>query len=113
MNAVSHCVISITLRTCLGTGFCVTCCTPCAYGQMIDMFNTGKTESSAFGETSACITYCGLGMVPYCGECIVANYAAGNRKQIRKKYGLKVPLPLVPHCMSCFSLIVTEHARTE
>ena len=67
----------------------VTCCTPCAMGQMMDMFEKNTAESSGAGDTNVCGTYCCYLMIPYCGGCIAANYAAGIRKKIREKYNLK------------------------
>jgi len=73
------------METCL----CVSCCTPCAYGQMMEMLQKGSNESSGMGDSSVCCTYYCYSAIPYGGPCIVANYAGGNRKKIREKFGLK------------------------
>ena len=81
---------SYGLFDCFGDGgIClhVCCCPCCAYGQEMEMFHMGTAESSGCGEQGACCTYVGLNLIPYCGCCLVANYAGKNRTEIRNKFG--------------------------
>lgn len=68
-------------------GLCctVSCCGPCAYGQLVNLFKTGDVGGFCGSE---CCMFCLVGLIPYCGQCVQASMSGQNRTNIRMKYKL-------------------------
>jgi hypothetical protein len=70
------------------TGLCVSCCYPCAYGQLVEMLkNPQGTSSGPTGDCGACMSlYC----VSVCCPCLTWAVSMGTRTGLRTKFDLKV-----------------------
>jgi Cys-rich protein (TIGR01571 family) len=86
------------------------CCTPCAYGMLVEMNLEDKADASPpCGNFGACCTvFC---LQAYC-PCVVCFVTSQNRGQIRTKHNLKVEPcdDLIVHCC-CQCCAIAQECR--